>query len=62
MSELAADSATFDAVAFPGGFGAAKNLSTFAVDGPNLEVDNEVKQVVSAFHEARKPIGMVCIR
>ena len=29
------DPADFDAIVFPGGFGAAKNLSTFAFDGPN---------------------------
>jgi enhancing lycopene biosynthesis protein 2 len=62
LSELAADSSAYHAVVFPGGFGAAKNLSTFAVDGPNMQVDRDVQAVVQAFHQAKKPIGMACIR
>lgn len=53
--------AGFDAVVFPGGFGAAKNLSTFAVDGPEMKVNEEVKRVVTEFHANNKPIGMCCI-
>ena len=48
------------AVIFPGGFGAAKNLCTFAV-ASDPEVDEEVKRVLLEFHGARKPIGMCCI-
>ncbi|MBY0431213.1 MAG: isoprenoid biosynthesis glyoxalase ElbB, partial [Rhodospirillales bacterium] len=36
--------AEFDAIIFPGGFGAAKNLSTFAVDGPDCTVNAEVEK------------------
>ena len=45
----------------PGGFGAAKNLSTFAVDGPNMQVKENVKKIIVAFHEAKKPIAACCI-
>ena len=31
----------FDAVIFPGGFGAAKNLCSFAVDGPDMSVNGK---------------------
>ena len=45
----------------PGGFGAAKNLSNFAVEGPNMEVDGTVSRVLKEFHGAGKPIGLCCI-
>jgi enhancing lycopene biosynthesis protein 2 len=53
--------ADFDAVIFPGGYGAAKNLCTFARDGENCTVDPDVERVVKGFHSAGKPIGMCCI-
>ena len=46
---------------FPGGFGAAKNLCTFAIDGPNASVDPSVERAVRATREAGKPIGALCI-
>lgn len=48
------------AVIFPGGFGAAKNLSTFGVS-ENPVVDQNVERVLLEFHEAQKPIGLCCI-
>lgn len=51
----------FDALFLPGGFGAAKNLCTFAVDGPEAKVHPEVVRVVREFAAARKPLGAVCI-
>ncbi|KAM6986085.1 glutamine amidotransferase-like class 1 domain-containing protein 3, mitochondrial isoform 2-T2 [Aplochiton taeniatus] len=50
-----------DAIIFPGGFGAAKNLSTFAVDGPDCQVNKDVERVIKDFHKAGKPIGLCCI-
>jgi enhancing lycopene biosynthesis protein 2 len=50
-----------DGLIFPGGFGAAKNLCTFALDGPNAQVHPEVDRLVRAMHAARKPIGFACI-
>eukprot|EP00730_Choanoeca_flexa_P006012 TRINITY_DN12067_c0_g1_i3.p2 TRINITY_DN12067_c0_g1~~TRINITY_DN12067_c0_g1_i3.p2 ORF type:complete len:247 (+),score=42.32 TRINITY_DN12067_c0_g1_i3:22-762(+) len=49
------------AVILPGGFGAAKNLSDFAVAGPDMTVDTSVEAVLKQFHEAKKPIGLCCI-
>lgn len=51
----------YDAVVFPGGFGAAKNLCTFAKDGENCTVIPDVERVVKGFQAAGKPIGMCCI-
>ncbi|KAL4231236.1 Glutamine amidotransferase-like class 1 domain-containing protein 3 [Mactra antiquata] len=51
----------FDAVIFPGGFGAAKNLSTFAVDGTDMKVNSDVEKTIKDFHGQSKPIGLCCI-
>ncbi len=59
LAELSA--AKFDAIVFPGGFGAAKNLSTFALAGADCTVLPDVERVVNEFHAARKPVGMCCI-
>ncbi|HOE10176.1 MAG TPA: isoprenoid biosynthesis glyoxalase ElbB [bacterium] len=50
-----------DALIIPGGFGAAKNLCTFAVDGPGCRVQPEVRRLVSEMAEVHKPIGAICI-
>lgn len=59
LSELVAGD--FDAVVLPGGFGAAKNLSSFAEAGADMEVLDELREAVAGFFEARKPIGLMCI-
>jgi enhancing lycopene biosynthesis protein 2 len=53
--------AELDALIFPGGFGAAKNLSTFAVDGKGLKVLPDVERLVREVHGAGKPLGFICI-
>jgi enhancing lycopene biosynthesis protein 2 len=50
-----------DALIFPGGYGAAKNLCTFATEGEKCEVNPEVEAIVKAMHAAGKPIGFICI-
>ena len=55
------NAADFDAILFPGGFGAAKNLSTFAFDGPDCKVNDDVEKSVKAMHRAGKPIAALCI-
>ncbi|XP_037136838.1 glutamine amidotransferase-like class 1 domain-containing protein 3A, mitochondrial [Syngnathus acus] len=50
-----------DAIIFPGGFGAAKNLCTWAVQGKDCSVNGEVKAVLEAFRGEGKPIGLCCI-
>lgn len=51
----------FDALILPGGFGAAKNLSDFAVSGANCTVQPDVLAFTQAFARAGKPIGLMCI-
>lgn len=55
------NAADFDAIIFPGGFGAAKNLSTVAFDGPNATVNSDVEKAVKDMLKAKKPIGALCI-
>lgn len=50
-----------DILIMPGGFGAAKNLSTFAFDGPDCTVNEDVAAAVKAVRAAGKPIGALCI-
>ena len=51
----------YDAFILPGGFGAAKNLCTFAVAGENCDVDADVRRVLTEAHTAGRPIGFACI-
>ncbi len=50
-----------DAVVFPGGFGAAKNLCTFAFDGTAMSVNPDVERLIGEMRAAGKPIGLICI-
>lgn len=59
LSEARADE--LDALIVPGGFGAAKNLSTFATEGSGCTVDPELKALAQAMHQADKPLGFICI-
>lgn len=51
----------FDGVLLPGGYGAAKHLSNFAVKGASGTVDPEIGRILNAFHAASKPIAAFCI-
>lgn len=50
-----------DGVILPGGFGAALNLSSVAIDGPQATVNPHVQALLQALHRAGKPIGAICI-
>ncbi len=50
-----------DGIIIPGGFGAAKNLSTFATDGAACKADTDVAKLLRDLYAARKPIGALCI-
>lgn len=51
----------FDALIIPGGFGAAKNLSDFAVNGVDCSINEELVRFARAIHQAGKPVGLICI-
>ncbi len=50
-----------DGLIIPGGFGAAKNLSDFAVKGKDAVVNEDVKRLLNDMTSAEKPIGAICI-
>ncbi|OUS27552.1 isoprenoid biosynthesis protein ElbB [Gammaproteobacteria bacterium 45_16_T64] len=45
----------------PGGFGAAKNLSDFAVAGADMKVNPAVAEFTQAVHKQKKVVGLICI-
>ncbi|MDA3893876.1 MAG: isoprenoid biosynthesis glyoxalase ElbB [Salinivirgaceae bacterium] len=51
----------YDILLFPGGFGAAKNLSSLAFKGADCSVDPEVEKAIIDMVEHKKPIGALCI-
>ncbi len=51
----------FDALILPGGFGVAKNLCTFAFNGPDCKVNDQVAFAIKEMAKAHKPIGALCI-
>ncbi|MFO1258198.1 MAG: isoprenoid biosynthesis glyoxalase ElbB [Gammaproteobacteria bacterium] len=58
---LEADASKFDALIFPGGFGAAINLCDFAVKGPDCEILPQVRALVESMYRLSKPVGFICI-
>jgi enhancing lycopene biosynthesis protein 2 len=50
-----------DALILPGGFGAVKNLSDFALKGPDAVVQPDVLRLIHEMAAAKKPIGAICI-
>jgi enhancing lycopene biosynthesis protein 2 len=59
VSDVNADD--IDALIIPGGFGAAKNLSDFAVKGPQAQVHPHVQRLLEEIADRSKPIGALCI-
>lgn len=56
-----ADASQLDALIVPGGFGAAKNLSSFASEGAECWIDKDLAKLTQQMHKANKPIGFMCI-
>ncbi|AGO57098.1 enhancing lycopene biosynthesis protein 2 [Serratia plymuthica 4Rx13] len=56
-----ADAGQLDALIVPGGFGAAKNLSSFASEGAECWIDKDLAKLTQQMHKANKPIGFMCI-
>ena len=51
----------FDALAFPGGFGAALHLCDFGEKGSGGQIDPQVARIVKEFSDSHKPIAAICI-
>lgn len=52
---------SLDALILPGGFGAAKNLSDFALKGSEAVVHPQVQRLLNDMLQAKKPVGAICI-
>jgi enhancing lycopene biosynthesis protein 2 len=59
LASVSADD--LDALIFPGGYGAAKNLSDYATKGPDSTVLKDVARLIQQMHQAKRPIGLACI-
>ncbi len=56
-----ANPADYDAAIFPGGYGAAKNLSNFASMGTKFELHPDVQKFILTMNSLGKPLGFICI-
>lgn len=56
-----ADISQYHAAVFAGGFGAAKNLCTYASDGTGARVDPATENFIRALKVAGKPMAFLCI-
>jgi enhancing lycopene biosynthesis protein 2 len=55
------DPSAFDGLLLPGGFGAAKNLSTWAFEGTDATIHPEVEKAIAGMVALKKPVGALCI-
>lgn len=53
--------ASFDGLLLPGGFGAAKNLSSWAFEGADASILPEVEEAITGMVALKKPVGALCI-
>ncbi|MBU2590965.1 MAG: isoprenoid biosynthesis glyoxalase ElbB [Nitrospinota bacterium] len=51
----------YDAIVIPGGFGSAKNLTRWGIDGPKGDIDPDIKRVLIEAVEAGIPTGLLCM-
>ena len=51
----------FDGLVFPGGYGAALHLCTFAKQGAGCSILPEAERVIKEFYSVEKPICAICI-
>lgn len=54
-------STNFSGLLIPGGFGVAKNLSSFAFEGSKSKAKPLVQELITSFNNEGKPIGAICI-
>ena len=59
LAEMSSDG--LDALVVPGGFGAAKNLTKWAFNGPDGEINADVKRFIVDMVHNRKPVVGLCM-
>ena len=55
------DYTQIDALVIPGGFGSAKNFTTWAFEGPNGSILPEIKELIQQCISDKKPIAALCV-
>jgi enhancing lycopene biosynthesis protein 2 len=55
------DISQLDAVVIPGGFGSAKNFTTWAFDGPDGTILPEIQEFIKKCISDKKPIAALCV-
>lgn len=55
------NAADFDALVLPGGFGAAKNLTKWAFEGPEGDINEDVKNAITQTVLFNKPVCALCM-
>jgi enhancing lycopene biosynthesis protein 2 len=55
------DCTQIDALVIPGGFGSAKNFTTWAFEGPNGSILLEIKELIQQCISDKKPIAALCV-
>lgn len=55
------EASQYDALALPGGMGAARNLSTYAFDGDRMSVLPEVERAILSTYQLGHPVAAMCI-
>ncbi|MGB0918466.1 MAG: isoprenoid biosynthesis glyoxalase ElbB [Flavobacteriales bacterium] len=59
LAEMSSDK--LDALVVPGGFGAAKNLTKWAFSGPDGEINEDVKRLITQMVQNGKPVVGLCM-
>ena len=59
LAEMSSNS--LDALVIPGGFGAAKNLTKWAFEGPDGEINSDVKRIINEMVQGNKPVVGLCM-
>lgn len=54
-------SVLLDAVIYPGGYGVAQNLSSFAAERSEMQVNRDVANLIGSLHAQNKPQGFICV-
>lgn len=52
---------SYDFAIYPGGYGAALNLSDFALSGEAMQIESNVLSFAKTMKDAKKPQGFICI-
>lgn len=50
-----------DGLVIPGGFGNAKNFTKWAFDGPNGDIDPDIKNLILEIVKQKKPLAALCV-